>query len=185
MNYLDTTTIQENFSMINCIKSIFISLLLVLLYQSAFSQKATDSFSINVGHIDFDAKQDDPSFTICNPQWEFEYYNTSSYYLKHKKEIENYFRSRYNSLPADSNQTGFITIRFLINCSGATGLFRIYQLDKNYQPINFNVHISKDITSLVKSWRGWQPASYNNKIYDTYQYLTFKLKKGEIECITP
>jgi hypothetical protein len=145
----------------------------------------TDSFPANTGDIPFDAALDDTSFTVCNPQIVFQYYNTDSWYKQHKRAIERYFKNNYQPTNPTDDQSGYLTIRFIINCSGKTGRFRMYELDKKYQPHKFHPNISSRLMQLTKDLQGWQPAAYKNKIYDSYQYITFKLKKGVIECVLP
>lgn len=143
-----------------------------------------DSFPLNTGDIAFNAALDDSSFIVCNPKVVFQYYNTGSYYKQHKREIEHYFKSHYQ--PVDiAGGNGYLTIRFIINCSGKTGRFRVYELDTRYQPSKFDPGITSQLLKLTKELRGWQPAVYKNTIYDSYQYITFKLKKGAIACVLP
>jgi hypothetical protein len=153
----------------------------------ACSQNSTDvqKFPEQVGDISFDPAVDAPSFTVCNPKVVFQYYNTGSYYKDHKKEIAQHFTSRYVR-PVDTlHQTGYLTIRFIINCKGETGRFRMYELDSNYQPFHFNEKIGEQLMKLAKQLNGWQPALYKEKIYDSYQYITFRIRNGNIISITP
>jgi hypothetical protein len=144
-----------------------------------------DSFPLNTGDIAFNGAFDDSTFIVCNPKVVFQYYNTDSYYKQHKREIEHYFKSHYHSTVQTDGETGYLTIRFIINCSGQTGRFRVYELDANYLPVKFDTGITSQLLKLTKELRGWQPAEYKNKIYDSYQYITFKLKKGAIACVLP
>jgi len=147
--------------------------------------KGVDSFPSNTGDIAFNTALDDPSFTVCNPQIVLQYYNTTSYYKQHKREIEHYFKSHYQPGTETADQSGYVTIRFIINCSGQTGRFRMYELDTGYKPFTFHSAISDQLMKLAKNLQGWQPAVYKGKTYDSYQYITFTLKKGLIECISP
>jgi hypothetical protein len=152
---------------------------------SSQNNTAAQNFPENVGDIPFDASLDDPAFMVCKPELVFQYYNTGSYYKDHKKEIAQYFINRFIA-PADTlHQTGYITIRFMINCKGETGRFRKYEIDGNYQPFHFNAGISDQLLVLTKQIKGWQPAVYKDKIYDSYQYITFRIKNGKIVSITP
>ena len=141
-----------------------------------------DQFPAQVGDIAFDPAIDDPSFRVCDSQQVYQYYMMSSYYRRHKRAIADYFISRYK---AATNGTGYLTIRFIINCSGSAGRFRVYQLDSNYNNCRFGEDISGPLMNLVRSYKGWEPASSQGKNYDSYQYITFKLKKGAIESISP
>ena len=141
--------------------------------------------SIEVGDIIFDSSIDDPAFRVCDAHRVLQYYNTGSYFLDHKKEISRYFISHYKVGGDTANQTGYLTIRFIINCSGETGRFRLYELDSAYQSFWFNKAVSGQLLTLVRQYKGWQPATYRGRVYDSYQYITFRLKKGRIVCITP
>lgn len=145
----------------------------------------TDSLPLNTGDIKFNAALDDSSFIVCNPDIVLQYYNTGSYYKQHKREIEQYFKRNYRAVVQTEGQTGYLTIRFIINCSGKTGRFRMYGLDAHYQHYKFNDSVCSQLMTLTKGLKNWQPAEYKNKIYDSYQYITFKLKKGAIECVLP
>lgn len=152
---------------------------------SAQSYKGVDSFPLNTGDIAFDAALDDPAYTVCNPKMVFQYYNTDSYYKQHKREIEQYFKRNYRAAVQTADQTGYLTIRFIINCSGKTGRFRMYELDAGYKPYQFATANSSQLMKLTKELKNWQPAVYKEKVFDSYQYITFKLKKGAIECVLP
>jgi len=145
----------------------------------------TDSLPKQVGDISYDPAIDDPAFMICDSQRVFQYYNTGSYYKDHKREIVRYFMRRFRPGPATVGQTGYLTIRFIINCTGQTGRFRLYQLDSSYQPFRFSDAIAGQLLTLGKQLKGWQPARYKDKVFDSYQYITFTMKRGRIVCITP
>jgi hypothetical protein len=140
-----------------------------------------------VGDIHFSAALDDPAFVVCDTQWVFQYYNTGSWYKEHKRSIEQYFREHYNSptIADSTTQTGYITIRFVINCQGHTGWFRLSEMDSGYHAFHFDPRISGQLLDETKTLEGWKPAVYRNKTYDSYQYITFKLKRGHIECLLP
>ncbi|HJT75475.1 MAG TPA: hypothetical protein VJ720_15670 [Chitinophaga sp.] len=164
-------------------KAIVLSFIFLALIIPAYAQKQT--FSENVGDIPFDSLQDDPSFVVCNPRIVFQYYNTGSYYKDHKKEIVKYLLDNFRTKDSFQDQNGFLTVRFIINCNGNTGRFRLLEIDNNYQPIHFREGLSRQLLSLVKQVRGWQPAVYKEKVYDSYQYITFRIRNGKIISISP
>ncbi|MVT08393.1 hypothetical protein [Chitinophaga tropicalis] len=162
-------------------KAIVLSFILLVLIISAYAQ----TFPENVGDIPFDSLQDDPSFVVCNPKQVFQYYNTGSYYKDHKKEIIKYLLDNFRTEDSFNDQNGFLTVRFIINCNGHTGRFRLLEIDNDYQPIHFREALSQQLLSLVKQVRGWQPAVYKEKVYDSYQYITFRIRNGKIISISP
>ena len=170
-------------------KPILSPLLFSLLVLSCRHQAAItrDTFSPQVGDTRYNAQLDDSAFHLCRPDLSLQYYNTRSWFKDHKRDIEQYFRDRYKA-PQGSyagKQTGWLTIRFIINCEGRTGWFRLSGINNEYQPFRFSKKVSAQLLTLTKTLKGWQPAAYKNKTYDSYQYITFKLKKGAIECILP
>lgn len=165
------------------LKSIILSFILLSLIIPAFAQKPT--FPENVGDIPFDSLQDDPAFVVCNPELVLQYYNTNAYYKDHKKEITKYLLDNFSTQDSFLNQDGFLTIRFIINCKGNTGRFRLFEMDNDYQPVHFKKALSQQLLGLVKQLSGWQPAVYKQKVYDSYQYITFRIRNGKIISISP
>ena len=139
----------------------------------------------NVGDIAFDPALDDTSFHLHDSTRVFQYYNSAAYWLDHKDSITRFIRSRYHSPVADANENGWLTIRFIINTEGRTGRFRVLEMDSAYQPRHFDPQITLTLLSAIKDWPGWQPAHYREKRYDTYQYVTFRLRQGRITTISP
>jgi hypothetical protein len=166
-----------------------ICLPLSLLMQSCLHQAAAtrQTFPANVGDISFDPRLDDSSFHACRPDISIQHYNLHSYFKEHKREIQQWLLQQYTPPePATAkDQTGWLTIRFLINCEGHTGRFRMFEIDSAYHPFHFDKRISGRLLTLTRSIQGWKPVTYRNTAYDSYQYITFKLKKGAIECILP
>lgn len=153
---------------------------------AAWAQQARPSsnYLAHVGDIPFDPSKDDPGFIVCDTQYVLQYYSTASWYKDNKKEIAQFLTSRFT--PSDTlYQTGYITIRFIINCKGETGRFRMYELDSSYQAFHFSKKISGQLLQLVKQVKGWQPAKYDNHVFDSYQHIIFRIRNGKIISISP
>jgi hypothetical protein len=167
----------------NHFKTAVLPFLLLLLSLQGSAQERT--FPEHVGEIPFDSLQDDPQFTVCNEKKVFQYYNTGSYYKDHKNEIVKYLLGHYKPEDNFGDQHGYLSVKFIINCKGETGRFRLFEIDSNYQPASFNKALSGQLLSLVKQLHGWQPAVYKEQVYDSYQYITFRIRNGKIISITP
>ena len=139
----------------------------------------------HVGDIPIDKKLDDPMFVPCNEHQATMHYafEDPNLYKGEKPAIVNAFKNI--SFAKDPEMTGYITIRFMVNCEGKIGRFRVEQLDTEYKPKKFNVEFVEAILSTTKSLNGWIPATRNNKAYDYYKYLTFKIIENEIVDILP
>lgn len=144
---------------------------------------------LNVGDIPFDEKTDDPNFKLCNESLIKQYYvryssDIPSGYKGEKAEIVDIFSRKYNS-PILEGEDGYMTIRFVVNCEGKPGRFRVEEMDFNYLPKKFDSKIREKLLSITKGLEGWIPVSRDEKKYDFYQYLTFRLEKGQIKKIMP
>ncbi|WP_312299197.1 hypothetical protein [Chryseobacterium sp.] len=167
-----------------------ITIISLLSFQFCLSQKYYQAKDKNVGDIDFDNLVDNIAFSKCNENYSFEYYNIFNgfQYKGEKYEILKLWREITNLKEKNNNsqvKDGYITARFLINCKGKAGLFRIQQMDENYQEINFNITLVNEILNFVKSLDGWVIGENNGVKVDYYQYLTFKIENGIVKEILP
>ncbi|SIQ80767.1 hypothetical protein SAMN05880574_12629 [Chryseobacterium sp. RU37D] len=142
-----------------------------------------------VGDTQYNSKIDDPNFKVCNPNKSFQYYNifqsNGVQYKGEKYAILKLWGETYNPNLYISEKTGYITIRFLVNCEGKTGLFRIQQMDENYLETSFNENLVKKVLNFVKSLDEWAKVESKEKKIDYYQYLTFKIENGIVKEILP
>ncbi len=182
-------------------KLIIVLLVLMLSFCTVFSQGIPEENRIHVGDIPFDGATDDASFEICNEMNVLPYNTRYGMYIEGERYgVLQYFREKYTIEPING-QTGYITIRFLVNCRGETDRFRIYEMDNNMKETTFEPIISQTLLQLTKKLKGWKiqfpdkllhtgglPVNYvseHPQLYDYYQYLLFKIKDGQIETILP
>jgi len=143
----------------------------------------------DVGNIPFNPELDKSEFKICNEDLIKEYYIRGSYdtppsYKEEKRGIETEILSQY-SYPKEPTQNGYVTIRFIVNCKGETGRFRMEEMDMDFKSIQFDSKITDQLLSIVKGLKKWIPRSSGERTYDFYQYLSFKIQNGQIEKIMP
>lgn len=159
-------------------------------FQFCLSQKYDQEKNRNVGDIDFDKLVDNVAFSKCNENYSFQYYNIFNgfQYKGEKYEILKLWRETNNLKKNNSDsqiKDGYITIRFLINCNGKAGLFRIQQMDKDYNETSFNITLVNMLMNFVKNLDGWMVGEHNGVKVDYYQYLTFKIENGIVTEILP
>ena len=139
-----------------------------------------------VGDTTFDPKVDDPNFKVCNESRAQQYYNFDKglQYKGEKPALVAHFNSGFKPSPKNA-ETGFVTIRFIVNCEGKTGWFRVLGIDHDYKPKKFSAGLVNQLLTLTKQLDGWIVGEHNEKIYDYYQYLTFKIENGRLIEIMP
>lgn len=148
-------------------------------------KKDTLTYADQVGDLIFDAALDDPSFKPCSAKFIPQYYSFGAdVYEGEKPALENFIRQRYKQ-EEDKGQNGYITIRFVVNCQGRTGWFRVQEMDFTYQPKKFTPKLVEQLLELTKQLNGWKPAQEGGTSYDYYYYLTFQLVNGQLKAIMP
>lgn len=177
--------------MMRFVKSIVLFLALASLGQGCRSvldrkEPAQTPFLRHVGDTAFDPKLDDPNFKVCSPERAQQYYAFDGmHYEGEKPKIEAHFRNRFKNKPK-KGESGWLTIRFVVNCEGRTGWFRVKGVDRTYQPKKFDTAIEQQLLTLTKELNGWIVGKNEaGQAFDYYQYLTFKLEDGRLLEILP
>jgi hypothetical protein len=139
-----------------------------------------------VGDISFDPKTDREDFHLCTPDDIKQYHNFSFGFLYKGEKIalENEIRSQYDEQIAAS-QSGWLRIRFIVNCKAETDRFRIIGMDENRKPQTFDKSITDQLLKITKSLKGWLILPDDKTASDYYIYLIFKLDNGKIKEILP
>lgn len=131
-----------------------------------------------------DSLQDDTSFKICNNDEQIiQYFNNGKgvEYLGGKNAIDSLFFAKYQKV--DTDKSGMIRIRFVVNCSGETGRFRMLSADPNYEPTIFPNAITAQLLQITKSMNGWQTKTWKDMKIDYYQNLIFRIEQGQLTNI--
>jgi hypothetical protein len=138
-----------------------------------------------VGDIIFNPQTDQYDFKLCDKDNIYQYYGLNTSYKGEFKELKRELLSKINFKVGFSSITGSVTVRFIVNCQGQTGWYRIYQLNGSYQKVSFSPLFVGQLLDAVKSLKGWVPGKFSNgTACDTYYYLYFKIVKGHIKDIT-
>lgn len=154
----------------------------------ACGQRAENAkdYLAQVGDIVPNAALDDPNFAPCHEPGINQYYNFGNgvQYRGEKPALTKFFADHLR-IQASTDESGYITIRFIVNCKGETGRFRIETMDKNMKPKKFNGEFTDALLDMTRQLDGWLPGVYEGREYDYYQYLTFKIEQGKLVEILP
>lgn len=167
-------------------KHSLIVLSIALLSCNSTEKDKAQTYSRWVGDIAHDPEMDDEHFQPCHgDDLIFQYFNMRQglQFEGEKIAIERYFAKNYQ--PVETDQSGWVRVRFIVNCEGETGRFRVLESDENYKERPFDKRISDQLLKLSKNLNGWKIQSKDNQPIDYYQYLLFKIKKGKIENVMP
>ena len=130
---------------------------------------------------------DAPGFHACNGDEQvLQYFNLGEgpVYESEKPALVHRFTSNYQA-PEGNSQSGMVRIRFVVNCGGKAGRFRIIQSDENYEPFEFDTSITDQLLNITKSIENWKIQYREETPVDYYMYLVFKIRNGQITEILP
>ncbi|MBK7638291.1 MAG: hypothetical protein WAT22_04235 [Saprospiraceae bacterium] len=153
--------------------------------QQQFVAKDSKYLSM-VGDIEHDPTLDDPDFTLCNKKNTKQYHNLNEdmQYEGEKYALDKVFATLYKPIEK-AKDSGMVRIRFLVNCKGQTGRFRMISSGHDYKEKQFDKTITDQLMSITKSLTGWKILSDKSEPKDYYQYLIFKIEDGQIKEILP
>ena len=169
-----------------CFTLILFSLLIIQCLPENQADHQTNTYLRWVGDSVYDPKLDDSEFEICRGEnWVRQYfhYEDSFSFEGEKTAVVDHFMGQFKSV--DSNESGWIRIRFIVNCKGETGRFRLTSSNNSYKPYRFDDRINYQLLNLTKSLRGWKVQDMKGITQDYYQYLVFKIENGQITEILP
>ena len=165
----------------------FLVIVTLLILGSCTAEKKSQPYLRWVGDIPSNNAIDDPDFELClEENWVKQYFHFDQgglQYAGEKPAMDAYFQSNYQ--PVNSTESGWIRIRFIVNCKGETGRFRMIASDTNYEPYVFNQGITDQLMELTRKMDGWAILPNTEKPRDYYQYLVFKIESGQISEILP
>ena len=141
------------------------------------------NYDRQVGIIAHDPALDTTDFELCYEVTARPYYQVTDYnaYQGEKPAL----RAAFDTLqwsPTAAPIDGYITIRFMVNCHGQSGRFRVEQLDTQYRDKAFDPTIVQALLHTTRRLDGWlrEPSGR-----DQGRYLTFKIEQNELVDILP
>ncbi len=123
-------------------------------------------------------KNIDKDFEICNDKRIYEYYNYGTEYIGGKKEIKNRIFSDLEFL--NFKETGLVTFRFVVNCNGEIGRFRVKSIDKDLKKNEISSENIREIEKALLKLKNWNPGKNKYGAQDSYYLLNFKIENNKI-----
>ena len=166
------------------------TILVTLLNSCQVSNNIPKEYPRMIGDISYDAAIDTADFNLCNDgNWAVQYYAFTSKtgekpYLQEKYELQNIFDKNYNPTIA-KKESGLLRIRFIVNCEGESGRFRMIGMDENYKEKEFDPSITNQLLLITKDQIKWKSFKTSSLSRDYYMYLIFKIENGKIIEILP
>ena len=136
-----------------------------------------------VGDIAFNSELDNPSFNLCNDGYiGQDYASYGANYYGGKKAIKKHI-FKYLQHQDLFRGSGLITFRFVVNCKGETGYYRVKSIDEDLQETEFDPQQLQKLEAAIAQLEDWQPGKWQDEKFDSYYQITFKIENGKITDI--
>jgi hypothetical protein len=157
-----------------------------IIFLSSCDYYLVKDYKHQVGYIKASNKDDSKDFKLCFPEKLFPYYygRYPASYSAGKKALRDYFYTRYHN-EGFNHQSGYITIRFIINCEGKAGSYEVRQVGVDFKKKKFSKCIVEKLVELTQSLQYWKPLEFYGDRYDSFYHISFKIVNGEIQDILP
>jgi hypothetical protein len=167
------------------------AIILALCVASCAKQSKEENFIPTKNAFTTDAHYIDPTnallcddFEICDENYILQYYNPErATYSKGKNGLRNFILSNYKN--KNYTDSGYLNIRFIINCKGEAGCYVIHENDLNLEPKTFTKDLKDQLFVLTTQLKKWNPNFVHSLDRDSYMYISYRIENGNITEILP
>jgi hypothetical protein len=130
-----------------------------------------------------------PEMQLCDTNFHiFQYYNIGAKNEKSSQQILAEW-AQFFKQPTGFKESGFLTVRFIVNCKGEPRVHKFYEMDLNYQKKTFPDTLKTQIWAFVQQLGGFKKGIYKyketNYEVNYYYYFIFKIRNGVFESVAP
>lgn len=131
-----------------------------------------------VGDIPLDKNPNSTQLSPCHDHPIYQYYSINTDYVGGKRALKRELKDKIpiNNLP----DSGLLTVRFIVNCQGNTGVFQSLMIDSSINRVDLSDYDLSPIYSVISKLENWQPGKVKDISEDSYYQISFKLQNGEL-----
>ncbi len=171
------------------IRAVYLLVLFSFNLVSCQTEKNISKYPDTVGDISFDEKLDEADFKKCgagkDSPFSFQYYQGAKEFEYKGEKIAIIEKLKKENIFSEKKINGYITVRFLVNCEGKTGRFRLKHLNSDLKEMRLDEELENKLLKFTKSLDGWMPKEIKGLKVDYYQYLTYKIENGKVSEVLP
>ncbi len=167
------------------------AIVLAICVSSCAKQPTKENFIPTENAFLTDAEYIDPAnsqlcegFEICDKNYILQYYNPErATYSQGKNGLRNFILSNYKN--KNYTDSGYLNIRFIINCKGEAGCYVIHENDLNLVPKTFTKDLKDQLFTLTTQLKKWNSNFTRGLDRDSYMYISYRIENGNITEILP
>lgn len=135
-----------------------------------------------LGEIQLDSDVDDPNFTLCDTT-KLVQSRLALSYEGGFAQLEEMAQAALIRKEIYKAYSGYVMVRFLINCQKETGRFRFQTLDEQFLVQDCPQELKEEIQNFIKGLDQWVFLRAENQEKDHSKYLNFKFEQGQLISI--
>jgi len=162
-----------------CQLFIFSALLLIGCNAANVEVPPTKKYNDAVGDIPFQADLDDINFKLCDSTKVIHQRTGLSYEGGNETILQEYL-DKFSFQSSYAEFTGYVVIRFLMNCKNETGRFRMQILADDFSLQDCPAEMRAELLSIAQGLKGWQHAPTKDANLDYSKYINIKITHGKV-----
>ncbi|MEO0337823.1 MAG: hypothetical protein AAF242_01285 [Bacteroidota bacterium] len=136
----------------------------------------------DLGYIPFDSNIDDEGFTVCDST------NINSgrnrlQYTGGSDQLRADIRANYQSNTAYADFSGYVVIRFIVNCNGKSGRYRAQSLNLDFSPSKENPDLLKNSITLIQDLDQWVKSPKYDDQTEYSKFINLKIDHGQLQHV--
>ncbi|MFT5736941.1 MAG: hypothetical protein ACJAU2_001639 [Maribacter sp.] len=136
-----------------------------------------------IGYLSPENRDFSKNFKSCSDKAPIGYYSSArNPFMESKRTFRKFIEQNYKN--QNFPDSGFLNLRFIINCKGEIGNMEVNMLNKNLLLAELNKNLVDQLIELTVKRDNWKAPSLEES-KDMYMYLTYKIEDGEITEILP
>ncbi|MEO0732963.1 MAG: hypothetical protein AAFZ52_09015 [Bacteroidota bacterium] len=163
-------------------------LLLTALYgcvtekESAGSRYEVPSRQHDLGYIPHDPQLDDSAYTVCDST-KIHSGRNRLHYAAGTEKLREDIRANYVYSPKYATFNGYVIVRFLVNCQGQTGRYRVQALHPDFSPATAPATLLPHLTDLIRRLNNWTKSPEYGRQAEYAKYINLQFTDGKLQYV--
>lgn len=136
----------------------------------------------DVGYIPFDVTTDDDQYVICDSTQIYSGRNKIQY-PGGSQQLREHLASLYQYKEAYQDFSGYIVVRFLVNCVKEFDRYRVQSLHLDFSRADAPASMVEHMKSIVKNIDSWIIEDSEEARKEYMKYVNLKVQNGRIQDV--
>lgn len=145
-------------------------------------EKPIKVYSHDLGDIPHDPALDSDSFRLCDPGRTMQG-RSRLRYPGGREELEKVCLAQFQEDPDFESFTGYVTVRFMMNCKHETGRFRSLSVGLDFSPIDCPAELKDHLIHITRGLDEWKKSDRHGEQAEYSKYINFKIENGRIQHV--